>query len=93
MWRKNLAWTIEWDKRAVKELKKLKPQAKRDIIDYLNMHVSGAKNPKKVGKPLKGEMAGLWRYRIGNYRVICHFEDKRCVVLVLRVAHRQSAYQ
>jgi mRNA interferase RelE/StbE len=88
-----LAWTIEWDKRAVKELKKLAPQAKRDIITYLNQHVLGAENPKQVGKPLKGNKAGLWRYRVGNYRVICHFEDEHCVVLVLRVAHRQSVYK
>lgn len=87
-----MAWTIEWDKRAVKELKKLSQQAKRDIVDYLNQHVHGAKNPKLTGKPLKGDKAGLWRYRVGKYRVICHFEDKRCVVLVLRVSHRQSVY-
>lgn len=92
-WRKSLTWTIEWDKRAVKELKKLDKLAGAEIIQYLNMHVLGAKNPKRVGKPLKGSKAGLWHYRVGNYRIICHFENKRCVVLVLRVAHRQSVYK
>ena len=88
-----MAWTIEWDKRAFKELKKLNQHAKREIINYLNTHVTGAKNPKKVGKPLKGDKVGLWRYRVGNYRIVCHFEDKHCIVLILRVAHRQSVYK
>jgi mRNA interferase RelE/StbE len=88
-----LSWIIEWDKRAVKELKKLSPQAKRDIINYLNQHILDTKNPKRIGKPLKGNKFGLWRYRVGDYRIICHLEDERCVVLILRIAHRQSVYK
>ncbi|PYU89814.1 MAG: hypothetical protein DMG25_18275 [Acidobacteria bacterium] len=45
-------------------------------------------NPRDFGKPLTGEKVGLWRYRIGEYRVICRIEDERQAVLVLRVAHR-----
>lgn len=93
MWRKPLAWTIEWDKRAFKELKKLNQRIQCAIINYLNMHVAEADHPRKVGKPLKGNKSGLWRYRVGNYRIICYFEEAHCVVLILRVAHRQSIYK
>jgi len=54
--------------------------------------IATADDPRRFGKALTGGLAGLWRYRIGDYRVVATFEDKALVVLVLRVAHRREVY-
>ena len=88
-----MAWKIKWDHRALKELKKLGKKAQQDILRYLHERIATSSSPKRFGKALTANKAGLWRYRVGQYRIVCHFQDEHCVVLVLRVAHRQSVYK
>lgn len=87
-----MAWTIKFDERALKELKKLDKKAQRDIIHYLHQRITNSGNPRLHGKPLKGKFQGLWRYRVGNYRLVCQIKDKQLQVLVLRAAHRRKIY-
>lgn len=88
-----MAWTIEFDPRVEKELKKLgKAEAKR-ILDYLRDRVAVADDPRQLGKSLKGELTEYWRYRVGDYRVICELQDQRLVVLALRIGHRKDVYK
>ena len=87
-----MAWTIEWDKRAVKELTKIDKFNQSVILSYLK-EVVASSSVRAHGKPLKGKLKGLWRYRVGNHRVICQIEDNRCVVFVVRVAHRKHVYE
>lgn len=87
-----MPWTIEYDERAVKELKKLDAQTQRKILDYFDNRVAVAENPRQFGKPLAAGFAGLWRYRIGDYRVICKIENERLVILLLRIGHRSKVY-
>ncbi len=86
-------WQIEWDSRALKELKKLDKQAQKDIIHYLKTRIATEDSPRRFGKALLGNKAGLWRYRVKNYRIICNLEDDNLVVLVLRTSHRKDVYQ
>ena len=86
----SLAWTIEWDDFAKKQLKKLDRSIQKKILDYLDGKVID--NPQTFGRELVGNKAGLWRYRIENYRVICKLEKDRLVVLVLAVGHRKEIY-
>lgn len=87
-----MAWTIEWDKRAAKELKKLGKPVQREILDYMRMVVRKG-DPRVFGKPLQHSLKGLWRYRVsGAYRVVCQLEDECCIILVVRVAHRSKVY-
>jgi mRNA interferase RelE/StbE len=88
-----LTWKVEWDDRARRELRKLDPQAQREILSYLRQRIAVDADPRRFGKPLTGEKVGLWRYRIRDFRVICRIEDDRVVVLILRVAHRKEAYR
>ena len=67
-----------------------KQEAKR-IITYLRKRV--ALNPRQCGKALQGDLSGLWRYRIGDYRVLCDIKDAEVSVLVIRVAHRKEVYR
>ncbi|WP_420239653.1 type II toxin-antitoxin system RelE family toxin [Telmatobacter bradus] len=86
-------WTVEFDDRARRELRKLSAEIQRSILSYLRERIAGSTDPKQFCKPLRLNLAGLWRYRIGDYRLICRFEDNRLVVLVLRVAHRGKVYE
>jgi mRNA interferase RelE/StbE len=85
-------WRVEFDRDAARELRKLGEPARRTILRYLRERIATAEDPRRFGKPLVGEVAGLWRYRIGDYRLIVTFEEDRLIVLVLRVAHRREVY-
>lgn len=85
-------WRVEFDRDAAKEFRKLGEPARRTILRYLRERVATAEDPRRFGKALAGEFAGLWRYRIGDYRLIVSFEEDRLVVLVLRVGHRREVY-
>jgi mRNA interferase RelE/StbE len=88
-----LVWTIEFDDRARRELRKLAPQTQQLILRYLRERIAGSSDPRQFGKPLRMNLAGLWRYRVGDYRLICRIEEHRLVVLVLKVGHRREVYE
>jgi len=88
-----LTWNIEFDDAAAKELRKLDKQAQRDILKYLRERIGTDEDPRRFGKPLSRNLAGLWRYRVRDYRLICIIEDDKLVVLVLRVGHRRDVYE
>lgn len=87
-----MSWVYRFDERALKDLRKLGKQAQREIIDYLDERVAGDQDPRRFGKGLKAELAGLWRYRVRNYRILCQIEDGELVVLVVAVGHRKDVY-
>ena len=88
--RKN--WTVEFDDRARRELRKLDTGIQQTILKYLRLRIAGPADPRRFGKPLRRNLAGLWRYRVEDYRLICRIEDNRVVVLVLQVGHRREIY-
>ena len=63
------------------------------IIGWLEKNIENCDNPRIHGKSLVGNKSGLWRYRIGDYRVICEIQDKEVIVLVLDVGHRREIYK
>ena len=85
-------WRVEFDRDAAKELRKLGEPARRTILRYLRERIATPADPRRFGKALAGEFAGLWRDRIGDYRLIASFEDDRLIVLVLRLGHRRTVY-
>ncbi|MEN3943075.1 type II toxin-antitoxin system RelE/ParE family toxin [Prosthecobacter sp. SYSU 5D2] len=86
-------WVYRFDARALKELRKLGKQAQRDIIAYLDERVAGDEDPRRFGKGLKADLAGLWRYRVSDYRILCQIRDKELIVLVVAVGHRRGVYE
>jgi mRNA interferase RelE/StbE len=88
-----LTWTVEFDDAAAKELRKLDRQAQSDILRYFRERIATDEDPRRFGKPLSGDLAGLWRYRVRDYRMICNIEDDKLIVLVVRVAHRKDVYE
>jgi len=87
-----LSWTIEFDSKAEKDLKKLDKSVSKKILSYLRDGVLQHGEPRTLGKELKGNLGGLWRYRVENHRIICSIEDDRLVVLVVRIGHRKEIY-
>lgn len=88
-----MTWKVEFDEAARKELRKLDRQAQQDILRYLRERIATDDDPRRFGKALARELAGLWRYRVQHYRLIYHIEDQILTVLVLRVGHRKDIYE
>jgi mRNA interferase RelE/StbE len=88
-----LVWTIEITRTAEKQIKKLDAPAQKSIVRFLRDRLKSVENPRQWGKPLRGDKKGLWRYRVGDYRLICDIQDERITVLVLEVAHRKDIYR
>jgi len=87
-----LTWTVEFDEAAAKELRKLDKQIQREILNYFRERIATNEDPRRFGKPLSRDLAGLWRYRVRDYRMICNIEDDELIVLVVRVSHRKDVY-
>ena len=87
------AWAVKFDDRARRELRKLDAKTQQAILRYLRKRIAGTEDPRRFGKPLRRNLAGLWRYRVEDYRLICRIEDERVVVLVLQVGHRHEVYE
>ena len=76
---------------ALKQLKKLDKQVSSRILDYMD-EVSKLKNPRERGKMLVGNLLGFWRYRVGDYRILCRIKDDELVISVVEVGHRREIY-
>jgi len=88
-----LAWTVDYTETAKKQLRKLDKQVARRILDFLDERVADAQNPRSIGKALSGPMGSFWRYRVGEYRVICDIQDGQLRVLVVQIGNRREVYR
>lgn len=88
-----MAWTIKITRTAEKQITKLHREAQQAIVRFLRERLAGTENPRQWGRPLQGENRGLWRYRVGDYRLICDIEDEQITVMVLQVGHRKGVYR
>lgn len=88
-----MAWTVEYDARAIKDLDKLSREVRAEIVDYMTSRVAKAESPKDFGKPLRYDKFGLWRYRVRNYRIVCELQEARLVAMVVGVGHRRDVYE
>jgi mRNA interferase RelE/StbE len=86
-------WRVEFDRDAARDLRKLGHDARRLIQRYLRERIATAENPRRFGRPLTGDLKGLWRYRVGDYRIVAAIEDERFIVLVVTVGHRRNVYE
>lgn len=87
-----MAWKIEFTPAAEKSLSKLGVDTQKRIVRFMRDRVANTDDPRRFGKGLSSNLAGLWRYRIGDYRVIVEIQDDKIVVLVLAIGHRSSIY-
>lgn len=88
-----MAWLIEFVPAAAKELKKLGKSEAARIIATLETRIAVLDDPRTLGSALTGELGGLWRWRVGDYRVVARIEEERITILVVRVAHGRKVYR
>lgn len=88
-----MAWTIKFTGQARKQLTKLDSTEARRIRDYLRQRLAPSEDPRERGKPLRGHLGELWRYRVGDYRIVCELWDEALIVLVVRLGHRKEVYK
>ena len=85
-----MAWNVDFTATAKKQLIKMDKKWQSKILDYLEDEVATLENPQSKGKALVGDKKGLWRYRVGDYRIICDIIDNEVVILVVIVGHRKN---
>lgn len=89
-----MAWKVELSEQADRQLDKLDPQITRRILKFLHERVAKLNDPRSIGEALRGSKLGdFWKYRVGDYRLICSIEDDKVLVLVLRIGHRREIYE
>ena len=88
-----MAWKIDYTDTALKQLRGLDKPVARRILDYLDGRVAGSGDPRSAGKALTGPWGGLWRYRVGDYRVVCDLQEGVMRVLVVQIGNRRELYR
>lgn len=88
-----MVWKIEFEGSARKELADLDGAVARRIVRSLRDRVARSDDPRSLGKPLNGHLREYWRYRVGDWRLVCHIDDETVRVLVIRVFHRKDVYR
>lgn len=86
-----MSYVVEWSMRAEKQLSKLDRHLAKTLVSFMSERVHGAANPRVLGKQLRS--SDLWRYRVGDFRILCLIEDARLVVLVVELGHRRQIYR
>ena len=88
-----MVWTIEYADLARTQLRKLDKAAARRITNYMDQRIAPLEDPPILGKALRGPLGEFWRYRVGEYRVICDLHDETLRVLVVQVGNRKDVYR
>jgi mRNA interferase RelE/StbE len=85
-------YSLRFTHEALKDLKKFDPMIRKMLLSWIDKNLNHLENPRTLGKPLKGKLKEFWRYRVGDYRILCSNEVKMLVVLVITIRHRQEVY-
>lgn len=89
-----MTWTIEYHTLVQKEMRKINPETRRRIRSFLHERLAALDDPRQTGAALQGsELGNFWRYRVGDYRIICDIQDHKLVVLVVEIGHRREIYR
>lgn len=89
-----MGYRVEFDPAALKELKKLDRPVQQRLIGFLKTRVAALDDPRSMGEPLAGARLGsYWKYRVGDWRIICDLQDEHIVVRVLRLGNRREVYR
>lgn len=86
-------YTVKYTDRSIKDLGKMDSYTRQMIMNWISKMLDGIENPRYLGKALKGDKKGLWRYRVGDYRILSLIQDKELIILALRIGHRRDIYQ
>lgn len=88
-----MKYTVEYTKRAIKQLKKLDKQTSALLLGWIEKNLVDCDNPRQFGKGLTANRKGEWRYCIGDYRLVADIQDDKIVILILNIGHRRDIYK
>jgi mRNA interferase RelE/StbE len=88
-----MSYRVETTARFDKEFKKLDRYTQKMVKAWVEKNLVGCNDPRAHGKGLSANRSGQWRYRIGDYRLICKIEDEKLIILALTVGHRSDIYK
>ena len=88
----NARWVFDYTVTAAREFARLDFAAQKRIARYQQTRIAGG-DPRRFGKPLRGDKHGLWRWRVDDYRLIGQIKDGELLILIVRVAHRSTVYE
>ena len=88
-----MVWKVELDSSAEKELSKLDRQVAIRILKFLHERLAKSDDPRLLGESLKGRFEEYWKYRVGDYRVICNILDSTLTVIVVKIGNRKEVYR
>lgn len=87
-----MKYDVEYSKTAMNTIKKMDSSASKLIRTWIEKNLMNTENPRIKGKPLTGDLKGLWRYRVGDYRILAEIQDDKIVILILDIGHRSKIY-
>ena len=87
-----MAWKVEYTETAQRQLAGIGRETAKHIKRYLDERIATDEDPRRFGDPLKRDLSGLWKYRVGAFRIIVEIQEARVVVLVIRIGHRSKVY-
>lgn len=89
-----MAWRIEFETIADKELSKIDPQVRRRILRFLFDRVAFLEDPRSIGNALvSAEFGEYWKYRVGDYRIIANIDDKEIIITIVKIGNRKEVYR
>ncbi|MDD1625991.1 MAG: type II toxin-antitoxin system RelE/ParE family toxin [Methylococcaceae bacterium] len=88
-----MQWTVRLSETALKTLEKINKPEQLRIRQFIKDNLANLDNPRSMGKALQGNLKGLWRYRVGNYRLVCQIYNSELIVMVLEIGHRKDIYK
>lgn len=88
-----MTWRVEFEPKARKDLRALGGAERAAVLRYLRDRIEGHDDPKRFGKALVDDLAGLWWYRVGDVRIIVRLEEEVLTVMVVNVANRREVYR
>lgn len=88
-----MGWRVEYTAEAAKDLARLDPQIVRRILKFVDERIVSGGDPRSIGEALRGPLAKYWKYRVGDYRLICEIQDKAIKIVVIRVGNRREVYR
>lgn len=88
-----MVWNVQFSDDASKAFDRLDRVTQKRIVTFLRTRLVPSENPRTLAKPLQGKLAEYWRFRVGNYRIICKIDDSELLVLVVTIGHRSAVYR
>ena len=88
-----MTWVIQYLSSVKKDTEKLDPQVKRRIRDFLENRIANLEDPRSIGESLKGKFSEFWKYRVGDYRIICEIKDSELIILTVKIGNRREVYK